>query len=96
MSPKEDYAGAKPDGIKIHCALLMLACDIPACRKVAGFAAHSSGHACDKCEGKIPLVEVKPDFSGINTVASKWPERSKASNLRAVLELENGERMKTG
>ncbi|KAG2192124.1 hypothetical protein INT47_010712, partial [Mucor saturninus] len=81
--------GAKPDGIKIHCALLMLACDIPACRKVAGFAAHSSGHACNKCEGEFPLVEGKPDFSGINTVASKWPERSKASNLRAALRWRN-------
>ncbi|KAG2200645.1 hypothetical protein INT47_005801 [Mucor saturninus] len=80
---------AKPDGIKIHCALLMLACDIPACRKVAGFAAHSSGHVCNKCEGKFPLVEGKPDFSGINTVASKWPERSKASNLRAALRWRN-------
>ncbi|KAG2192017.1 hypothetical protein INT47_008143 [Mucor saturninus] len=73
--------GAKPDGIKIHCALLMLACDIPACRKVVGFAAHSSGHACNKCEGEFPLVEGKPDFSRINTVVSKWPVRSKASNL---------------
>ncbi|KAG2193731.1 hypothetical protein INT47_010412 [Mucor saturninus] len=77
--------GTKPDEIKILSVLLMLACNISDCRKVAGFAAHSSGHACNKCEGKFCLVEVKPNFSGIYTVASKWPERSKASNLGAAL-----------
>ncbi|KAG2191683.1 hypothetical protein INT47_013265 [Mucor saturninus] len=51
--------GTKPYGIKIHCVLLMLVCDIPDCRKVAGSAAHSSSHACNKYEGKFSLVDGK-------------------------------------
>ena len=35
--------------VKVRCALLCVACDIPASRKVCGFLSHSANYGCSKC-----------------------------------------------
>ncbi|OAD67758.1 hypothetical protein PHYBLDRAFT_151287 [Phycomyces blakesleeanus NRRL 1555(-)] len=52
----ELYKGIKikthqcPNGTSIKAALLIVACDIPAARKVCGFTSHTSTNACHKSE----------------------------------------------
>ncbi|CAG8570595.1 12994_t:CDS:10 [Ambispora leptoticha] len=51
-----------PIGRIFRCALIQIACDIPAARKVTGLAPHSSKHACSKC------TRVFPCFSGSSKI----------------------------
>ena len=46
--------------------LVYVMCDIPAARKVCGFAGHSAVHGCSKCykEFQAGLLENKLDYSG--------------------------------
>lgn len=62
--------------VVVRAALLCVACDIPAARKVCGFTGHSSFHACSRCFKEFPTAVFgeKPDYSGFDT--SKWPPRS--------------------
>ena len=54
------------DKIKIHAALLCVACDVPAARKTCGFLSHSAGFGCSKCTKLFPYDNVKKrlNFSG--------------------------------
>ena len=60
----------------VRVALLCVACDIPAARRVCGFTAHSSLLACSKCSKTFPTEAFgeKGDFSGFDR--DKWPTRS--------------------
>ena len=62
--------------VLIRAALLCVACDIPAARKVCGFTGHNSFHACSRCFKEFPtaIFGEKPDYTGFDT--SKWPPRS--------------------
>ena len=40
--------------ITIRIALICVMCDIPACRKVCGFAGHSACRGCSKCMKEFP------------------------------------------
>ncbi len=56
----------KPAGRVVRAALIPLVCDLPALRKTAGFASHSSRHFCSFC----PLT-----LDDINNVErSTWPQ----------------------
>lgn len=58
----------------VKAALTLVACDIPAARKLCGFTSHSSAHACHKCE----MMFNNRDFSNFDM--SGWTSRTKASN----------------
>ncbi|PIL29463.1 hypothetical protein GSI_08405 [Ganoderma sinense ZZ0214-1] len=63
----------------VRAALIPLVCDLPALRKTAGFAGHSSKHLCSFC----PLP--KDDIGNLNR--STWPaRRTRAEHLRIATE----------
>ena len=45
----ETYEHPGPDGVIMNCALLGVACDSPASRKLCGFLSHSAIFGCTKC-----------------------------------------------
>ncbi|CAG8541797.1 14533_t:CDS:2 [Cetraspora pellucida] len=61
-----------PNGRLFHGALILIACDTPAARKISGFAGHSSKHGCYRCTKKFPTFPSnhsksgKVNFSGFN------------------------------
>ena len=57
----------------VRYALLCVACDIPASRKVLGFLGHSATLGCSKCLKKYPGSVGNKDYSGFDI--SKWPPR---------------------
>lgn len=64
--------------VLVRAALLCVACDIPAARKVCGFVGHSSLLACSRCLKVFPTENFgdKADYSGF--VREEWPPRSLA------------------
>ena len=60
----------------VRAALLCVACDIPAARKVAGFMGHNATFGCSRCSKRFPVASFgeKPDFSGFNR--NSWPKRN--------------------
>ncbi|OAD66975.1 hypothetical protein PHYBLDRAFT_70329 [Phycomyces blakesleeanus NRRL 1555(-)] len=71
-----------PNGTTIRAALLMIACDIPAARKVCGFTSHTSTNACHKCKHQFSrLAETSSvDYSGFDF--SKWLLCTKNDNCK--------------
>ena len=64
------------EGLKrVRAALICLACDIPASRKLAGFVGHSALKGCSKCLKSFPTVTFgeKPNYSGFDR--DQWPKR---------------------
>ena len=57
----------------IRAAILCVACDLPAGRKVCGFMSHNAAQGCSKCGVSFPGVVGTMDFSGFDR--SKWPLR---------------------
>ena len=57
-------------------ALLCVACDIPAARKVAGFLSHNARFGCSRCFKVFPVNAFgeRPDYSGFNR--NSWPKRN--------------------
>lgn len=76
-----------PGGVLFHGALLNLACDIPASRKVGGFTGSRSTHACNKCDKVFEFRNSLPNFSGMT--ARHYTQRSRESNLEAALKWKN-------
>ena len=64
--------------ITIRMALLSVMCDIPATRKLCGFAGHSAAHGCSKCLKKFSWssTENKLDYSGYDR--DSWEARTNA------------------
>ncbi len=73
---KQLSVGVQINGENIQAILSCTANDIPASRKLCGFAGHSSRLACNKCYKVFPTEKFgeKPDFSGYN--CESWPPRS--------------------
>lgn len=71
--------------VTVRAALLNVACDIPAARKVSGFTAMNSKRACFKCDRDFESLASAPnrrDFSGFDT--TKWPLMNRKMHLNAV------------
>lgn len=66
----------------VRCALLCVACDIPACRKVVGFLGHSATLGCSKCLKKFPGSVGCKDYSGFDM--SEWPPRNNKQHRKDV------------
>ena len=60
----------------VRAALICVACDIPAARKVCGFLGHRTAMGCSKCLLRFPTESFgdKPDYS--NFVRSQWMPRT--------------------
>lgn len=63
----------------VRCALLCLACDIPACRKVAGFLSHNAKLGCTRCYKEFGGEEYYGGFD-----RSKWAPRNNEQHRRNV------------
>lgn len=68
--------------VLIRAALLNVACDTPAARKISGFTSHSSAFTCHKCDHRSPYnnVERYQDLSDFTPFA----RRTKVSNRLAA------------
>ena len=65
-----------PLPVRIRAALLCVASDIPATRKVCGFTGHNSTKGCSKCLKSFSVkVGESSDYSGYDT--KKWDLRTK-------------------
>ena len=62
--------------VTIRAALLCISCDLPATRKVLGFASFNSSHGCSKCHHHFPHLKEykKHDFSDFDYL--NWVPRS--------------------
>ena len=58
----------------LRAALVCVSCDLPATRKVCGFAGHSATFGCSKCLKQFPSLGNKLDYSGFNK--SSWKTES--------------------
>lgn len=70
----EIYIKSLSKAVLVRCALLCVACDIPASRKVCGFLGHSATLGCSKCLKKFPGPVGQKDYSGFNR--SQWKSRT--------------------
>lgn len=67
--------------VLVRAALLLVACDIPAARKVCGFTGIRSFYACHKCDRKFEALQTDPrqrNFSGFDF--GSWVPRKKEAN----------------
>ena len=66
--------------VLVRAALICLACDIPASRKVSGFLSHSAFHGCSRCLKSFPTSTFgeKPGYSGFDR--NNWTPRTNASH----------------
>ena len=70
---------------KVRCALLCVACDIPAGRKVCGFLGHSARLGCSRCYKQFPGSVGSMDYSGFQR--QNWCLRDGAKHTRESLNL---------
>ena len=83
---------------KIRCALICVACDIPAGRKICGFLGHNARLGCTRCLKEFTGGVGSKDYSGFDR--QKWTERTREihnanafriNNLTTVTAIENAE-----
>ena len=68
------YSLSSQGVVLVRAALICVSCDLPATRKVCGFAAHSARLGCSKCLKQFPSLVNKLDYSGFDK--SKWKARN--------------------
>lgn len=74
------------EGAKVFkCALLCIACDIPAGRKVCGFLGHNAHYACSRCFKRFPGTFGTINFSGFDR--ESWPKRDGRLHRRIAMGL---------
>ena len=68
----------------LRCALTCVSSDLPATRKVCGFAGHSAAMGCSKCKVKFKsgLFGDKLDYSGYNR--DSWQPRDRNSHMAEI------------
>lgn len=66
----------------VDCALLCVACDLPAGRKACGFLGCSARLGCSKCMKKFPGEPGTMDYSGFER--SMWPPRTATVHRESV------------
>ena len=83
---------------KVRCALMCIACDIPAGRKICGFLGHTARLGCTKCLKEFTGGVGAKDYSGFDR--DKWVKRTREThntnafrinNLTTVTAIENAE-----
>ena len=71
--------------VVVRCALLCVACDIPASRKVCGFLGHSAERGCSKCLKQFSGHIGQKDYSGFDR--SQWKLRTLDEHRKNVAEI---------
>ena len=66
----------------IRCALLCIACDLPAGRKVCGFLSHAAQLGCSKCKKRFTGTVGAMNYSGFNR--EKWLARTGQSHRESA------------
>ena len=66
---------------KVRCAVLCIACDIPAGRKICGLSSYTAHYACSRCKRYFPGTFGCIDYSGFDR--NSWPPRT-AKEHRSV------------
>lgn len=94
-----------PNPLILKAALICVACDVPACRKVLGFYGHMSRAGCSKCTKHFEFSGNKMDFGGFGEcpLRSEHDHRQEAftamyqktAAARDRIEKENGSRFTT-
>ena len=77
---------------KVRCALLCVACDMPASRKVCGFLSHTAKLGCPRCRKEFPGSVGSKDYSGFSR--DLWIPRTRRDHY-ASIEIINKSRNKT-
>lgn len=73
-------------GHKMKVALMCLACDVPASRKIGGFYSHAATLGCNKCYAEFKSSsEIKHDCSGFET--ETWTKRTHQKHLKHIEEI---------
>ena len=72
---------------KIRVALLCVACDLPAGRKVCGFLGHSARLGCSRCYKNFPGAVGSTDYSGFDR--RSWKARGGQEHRNNALKLQN-------
>lgn len=78
----EIYIRSLSKAVLVRCALLCVACDIPASRKVSGFLGHSATLGCSKCMKVFPGQVGRKDYSGFDR--SQWKERTLDNHKKCI------------
>ena len=68
-----------------RCALIRIACDIPAGRKICGFLGHGARLGCHKCYKEFPGTVSSMDYSGFDR--NSWRVRTGEEHTIAGLEV---------
>lgn len=71
----------------IRYAVLCVACDIPAGRKMCGFLGHSAKYGCSRCLKPFPGTVGSMDYSGFSV--DTWPPRTGRMQKRKACEIKN-------
>ena len=71
----------------IRCALLCVACDLPAGRKVCGFLGHAAHYGCSRCKKKFTGSIGSMDYSGFDRAT--WPNRCGKLHQQVGLRMRN-------
>ena len=75
------------ENVLVRGALLCIACDIPACRKVCGFLGHSATLGCSKHLKRFPGGFGAKDYSGFDRQLR--PGRTLAEHKQKIREIRN-------
>lgn len=78
----EIYIKSLSKAVLVRCALLCIACDIPASRKVCGLLGHSATLGCSKCLKHFPGSVGQKDYSGFNR--SQWKSRTLEDHRKCI------------
>ena len=72
---------------KVRCALLCVACDLPAGRKVCGFLSYTAKYGCSFCKKAFAGGVGSTDYSGFNR--DSWPKRTGDMHRRDAFSLKS-------
>ena len=78
--------------VNVRCALICVACDMPASRKTCGFLGHTARLGCTKCKKVFPGAIGNKDYSAFNR--ESWDSRSN-SDHRTCIAMINESKNKT-
>ena len=71
----------------IRCALLCVACGLPAGRKVCGFLGHGARLGCSRCYKEFPGSAGTMDYSGFDR--NSWRKRTKDEHVSDAFRIKN-------
>ena len=77
----------------VRCAILCIACDIPAGRKLCGLPWYTSHYACSRCKKYFPGTIGNMDYSGFSD-RQVWPKRKVSDHRNVATQIRKASTMK--